>query len=124
MHLQGERERGREEEREVEDVSGDDGQVDADADIHADLSHRSISMASSTVSGKSAYIMSVDTVLSKGQLDCAPTRHAVDPREYEEGTGTHAGIQQFLGMLACTSIWTHACLQCLHHVRRVGHGGG
>ena len=48
-----------------EDVSSDDGQVDADAD----LSHRSISMASSTVSGKSAYIMSVDTVLSKGQLD-------------------------------------------------------
>ncbi len=54
-----------------EDVSSDDGQVDADADAetHADLSHRSISMASSTVSGKSAYIMSVDTVLSKGQLD-------------------------------------------------------
>ena len=52
-----------------EDVSSDDGQVDADADTHADLSHRSISMASSTVSGKSAYIMSVDTVLSKGQLD-------------------------------------------------------
>jgi len=54
---------------EDEDVSSDDGQVDADADTHADLSHRSISMASSTVSGKSAYIMSVDTVLSKGQLD-------------------------------------------------------
>jgi hypothetical protein len=54
---------------EDEDVSSDDGQVDADTDTHADLSHRSISMASSTVSGKSAYIMSVDTVLSKGQLD-------------------------------------------------------
>ena len=58
-----------EDEDEDEDVSGDDGQVDADADTHADLSHRSISMTSSTVSGKSAYIMSVDTVLSKGQLD-------------------------------------------------------